>query len=67
LWIIDPPYGLGHEEWDRVAFGQTEFDNIFKKIQALDNRSLSYVLCFGPIRVLAAFETSAQVYIFLKF
>ena len=39
LGAAHPPYGLGEEDWDRNAWS-TEFYNLFKKIQAVDQITL---------------------------
>ena len=62
-----PPYGLGEEDWDRNAWGSTEFDNLFKKIQAVDQRTLTFVMCFGTITILAEFQTVAKVWCYFLF
>ena len=63
FWIIDPPYGLGKEEWDNIAWNTTHFDQIFKKILAIDNRKNIYVICFGTIEILADFSKICKVFI----
>ena len=61
LWIIDPPYGLGQEDWDQVAWGDIEFIQLFKKISAIDTRKVIYVICFGTGDIITSFKKVAQV------
>ena len=59
--MIDPPYGLGKEDWDTNPWAYKDFDLVFKKINAVDKRKNFFVLCFGTIPILADFIKVAKV------
>jgi len=52
---------LEKEDWDSSAWSITEFDHLFKKINAVDTRRLIFVVCFGTIPILADFLKAANV------
>ena len=41
LWIIDPPYGLGQEDWDQLAWGERKYT---KKGNFLNNLQIIRLL-----------------------
>ena len=47
--MIDPPYGFGKETWDSTRWGYDQFDFLFKKITAIDQRKMVFVITFGTI------------------
>lgn len=64
MWIIDPPFGLGEEEWDSEPWKYDKFALLFKKILAIDQRRMVFVFCFGTIEILADFKKAANVILF---
>jgi len=63
LWIVDPPYGIGEEDWDQTAWNGEYFDSLFKKINAIDQRRMIFVFCFGTVEIMADFRKSALVFL----
>ena len=66
MWIINPPYGIGDEDWDNEAWGYDKFNELFKKISAIDQRSMIFVFCFGTIPILADFKKAANVFFIIN-
>ena len=62
--MIDPPYGFGKETWDSTRWGYEQFDFLFKKITAIDQRKMVFVITFGTIETIFDFSRAAIVNFF---
>ena len=67
IWIIDPPYGIGEEEWDSEPWNEVMFSLVFKKILAIDTRKMIFVYCFGGLFPFLQILKKLQWYFNLNF
>jgi hypothetical protein len=65
--MIDPPYGIAKETWDSTRWGYDHFDSIFKKISAIDQRKMVFVITFGTIETIYDFSRAAKVFFYLLY